>query len=465
MKKVAIISEKFSCGGLETRVITLAESLKRHGVEVFLIVGQGSDTSMAEPVIKKKNIIKTNLSILSSDVTRNVFSLINILQRINPDIIHLHPFSSLVYGSIAAGFLSKPFLITIHSSTNIYFGQDLNATYAKTLKIICPHAEKVYCSSKKYRDELLNFLGNGYKKNNVDILNNSLNLKDFAYSYNPKGSAIIVSRLNSDKITGIINTIKFLRQNNFNREIVIYGDGESRNYLEQCLKDQKMGQVSFEGISFNTASILKKGFSVAAGIGRSAIEYSVAGIPTIIFSHDGVLKCMVTYKNIKSLAYSNFSGQEVITSPDDLASSLNKISVSETKKIRTWMIKHYDQEENTKKYLKNFNLKRKIKSNWYKKVLLAYEETSDSVFGKNVLFWLRHSFPDETEKINQLQIVNIQNSIEQIKTELDSLAQENISLHKQLQSKQNYIDNLHNTFFWQVIKSFRSITKKFKKSK
>lgn len=302
--RIAVLSSSFLMGGLETRLKGIFKHINH---DVYWI---------AQNYNNENNL--RNISITKMDVQHIKQALLNI----KPDIVDIHPFSSLTKGAVACMQLGIPYLATIHG---IY--ADNSYMYA------LDNAKVVFVVSEEVRDQVLSFT----TRANMVILRNAVDLEQFTpfYNNNTNGKIAIISRIDGDKYKGIKALLDSTRL-----PIDVIGTG---NKLEG-LRNSYL-HVNFLGYRDIADYFGKHGheYSMIAGMGRVVLEGIAMGYPVLLLGYDGV-KGPVTTENFTRLSYRNFSGRgeknvrfDGIISPD--------------KGLRKMLYENHDELKIAKKYL------------------------------------------------------------------------------------------------------------------
>ena len=101
--KIAILSESFLIGGLETRLKSMTKYFYRNGHEVYLIT-QRIDGN-AHSSLPFKTIYLANFN--------NTKSVKAALMMASPDVANIHPFSSIISGATACREIGIPYSMLI----------------------------------------------------------------------------------------------------------------------------------------------------------------------------------------------------------------------------------------------------------------------------------------------------------------------------------------------------------------
>lgn len=278
--KIAILTEFFLFGGLETRLKSISKYLLEEGHEVVLV---------AWKIDKKAHSYLPFTSIYSADFS-DPEEVEKVLAKINPDVVDIHPFSSIVSGAISCDKLGLPYSVTIHGVyvEPLYFPALQNATW-------------VFAVSEEVKAQILSVI----PPREVIVLPNGVDMAVFCPVKAGKGlSVAYVSRLDLNKRKGIIHAAKVIMKKP-GAKLYIIGSGSAGKRLKE-----ELPKVEFQGYIENISGYFQENpgrYSVIGGMGRSIIEGIAMKMKVLIMGYDG-LKGWVTPDNFYELAKNNFSG-------------------------------------------------------------------------------------------------------------------------------------------------------------
>lgn len=221
--RIAILADRLVLGGLETHIVSCINEFLRRGHEIILC------TEYCRPEI----IQQINSRAGSFHHVYQVERWQSFLLSRKPDIIHAHPFQSIIRGYDLAKRLNRPFFITIHglydTALGSYrWGNDL----VKKASAIIAVDERV----ASYLKNTVSYL------DQVVINHNGLDLNTFypfpvdrtkclAYGLNPDWFTLVsISRLDEDKIPPVFQLFRCVQDlagqlGGIN--VVIAGDGNA----------------------------------------------------------------------------------------------------------------------------------------------------------------------------------------------------------------------------------------------
>jgi glycosyltransferase involved in cell wall biosynthesis len=286
--RIAVISECFLTGGLETRTKGLMRHVISKGHEVSLIVQHFDSKANASASFKNIHIVNFN----SIETVRKA------LLDINPDIADIHPFESLISGSSACIELGIPYTATVH-------GPYLNAKYIRALD----NAKCVFTVSEEVADQISEMVATA----KVVLLRNGIDTNRFKpVKHGSQKRIAIISRLDHDKTAGITSLLNLLQSTGVAIDII--GKGKAENQLRQhCKSYNFLGHIDDIAGYFQANS---DRYSFISGMGRVAIEGMAMEMPMLLLGYDGA-KGFITPENFSSLAARNFSGRNMTNAYTD----------------------------------------------------------------------------------------------------------------------------------------------------
>ena len=302
--KIAVLSENFLMGGLETRLKGIFKRAQGH--KVYLVV---------------ENYDKNNAG-LFDDILISAMdkqSIKRALQSISPDIVDVHPYNSLIEGATACMELGLPYVATIH-------GPYINSQYIKALE----SAKCVFAVSEEVESQVRLLAKNA----NVIVLRNGIDLERFKPVYaGPGGKTAVIARLDGDKYPGVK---KYLDA--FPTADVI-GTGTMMKNLQKEYPSARF--LGYKDIAEHFGEHGAE-YSLIAGMGRVALEGIAMGYPVLLVGYDGI-KGFITPENFERLSYRNFSGRGEPNADIDGLFLPNK-------KLRGMLRKNHDEKKVASQY-------------------------------------------------------------------------------------------------------------------
>lgn len=469
--KFLIVTEKFKAGGAETHIAGFCKSLKALGHEVYLICGKGGRTQTLREIIGN-NIFEVDFSPFLSgrEVLKSIYELLSLIERIDPDLLHLHPFTSIIYGGISASLTGKPYVVTLHGPQSLVYWYNLN--YRLFLEVILRDAWRVFCVSM----ETLERGKTLFPQAKFVYLPNAVDTERFSEAErDPSGPVALISRLDEDKVPGIKAFLtEFSKlEAPFRRKIHIFGDGNSFDELRNWVREILQGEdwIDFMGHEDRWCERLKRGYAFVAGMGRVVLEAGAMNLPVLLVGYDGP-KGFVTRKNIESLSYRNFSGRFLPTVDAEKIKEeiLGLEKFPEKFMLRSWIVEKADEKKIHSKYLEEIKGFEARSYEWKEALLASIGEAEDSpLFServlKNLIFNLKgdlylHSKLDEIFREKEelyKRIAVLEREKEELSLRLNEVQLEKEELSRRLNeilSEKNELFNQLNKIycsdFWKV---------------
>lgn len=297
--KVLQVITSLQTGGAEKLIVDIVPRLWQKGAEVDVCLFNGKDT----PFKRQLQSLGCKIYDLSDD--ERYFSPIKIfkLWRImrHYDIIHTHNTAPQLFVAIA-NIICKKILVTTEHSTNsrrrdypiLRYGDKW--MYSRYDSVICISmiVEKVL---KDYLEVKPSLPSNIFTINNgidVDLFFQAQPLNRKSVDSDEKRFVIVMVagfREAKDQDT-VIRSIARLKDSKY--ELWLVGDGERRQAIEQCIRDERVeGQVKLLGVRMDIPSILKAADVVVMsshweGFGLAAVEGMAAHKSVIVSDVSGL---------------------------------------------------------------------------------------------------------------------------------------------------------------------------------
>ncbi|MDT8897883.1 glycosyltransferase [Thermanaerothrix sp. 4228-RoL] len=331
---ILTITENFTLGGLETHIIDQYNQLRKYGDSLYIVHGEQFYPETINRLQPHKSFgpLKLGPSVTAQELYKSVEVLKDIISTYHIDVVHAHPYTSLIPAVFAASQMNTPLVITLHGPsafTNVY-----GPIYLALLKeVVIPSSRYVLCVSM----ETLTFVKTFSKKQNCVLLPNCIDIGLFTeVSRNPDGPWLIVSRLDPYKVEGIKDFLLKADSSGLPYAIVV-GDGPSFENLKEFSRTAlNKTKVEFLGAKYDVHEILKKGISGIGGMGRVVLEGMASNLPTMLIGYEGV-KGVVSINNVDIVSWWNFSGRGMPSISQLYFDYLIKNLDSEEYRLRNWV--------------------------------------------------------------------------------------------------------------------------------
>jgi len=338
MKHILIVSDKFTNGGLETHIRGEIIQLQRYGWNVHVVFSEvSSDLSMPTGIKSIATGIKMDASTTAAEMVESVDDIITIVRHHRIKLLHAHGFFSLIPSMMVAQAEKIPLVITLHGP--VFFQYFYNQAHRDIINsMVLPEASLIVVVSEEIR-ELARVHVDDKK---IVVLPNAVNFGMAASSQASDPRFLVVSRLDADKIDGIVDFVEKARDSGI-CGLLIAGCGNRQEALEEILSEKELtGFVEFLGFCENISDLMRNCAGVA-GMGRVVLEALALKKTIVLIGYDGV-KGVVDCGLLKCAQRENFSGRGLSTiTAQDLHAQLHAISVDELHRLYMLAKSHFDE--------------------------------------------------------------------------------------------------------------------------
>lgn len=301
--RLLIFTESFTYGGLETYIVNEIKQLKRRGYDIYFCVGKVYDESLI------RNLGICDILQVDLDGYTNATDLQKIVDKITRyvndneiDVLHIHPFISIVPGYLVAASAGIPAVCTLHGPASI--GGVYGSFFDKATQTALKEMNSIVVVSNELKNTLANLsIDSVLLPNAVDF---SGEFKASRSSDSKHWRWMVVSRLDEMKTVGIYDFVKKIHKFGY-KSIDIIGDGPAKDDLINKFDTEGIERVNFKGRIDNVK--IYTNYDAIGGMGRVTLEAIAAGMPVCLIGYDGV-KGMVDEGNLSSHAQNNFSGRD-----------------------------------------------------------------------------------------------------------------------------------------------------------
>ncbi len=313
MKRILVVVEQFTIGGLETHIRGELQMLAHLGYEVHLVVGHLFNDSLLPDSVRSVSKVSIDSSASVQSVIDSTERLRELIRQNQIEVVHVHPFASIVPAFLAAELEQVPVVITLHGPASITNYGSVGRFLLTSL--ILPAAARVVTVSREIFDLVRPFVETGRL---VEIPNGVALPSRAASDMAIDGEAgwLVVSRLDEDKIVGVLDFIRKAKHCGI-PSVKVAGDGPARQRLENLVDEEGLGDfVDFLGASSDIDSLMYESVGVG-GMGRVVLEGIAAGRPVVLIGYDGV-KGVVDEGLFARASVSNFSGRGLQTVSEEV---------------------------------------------------------------------------------------------------------------------------------------------------
>lgn len=301
-RRILMVTECLTRGGLETRLLTQARELERKGREVFFA------TSSREVPSAFRDFAAHIITGLPIDGAASAYQcaraaelLAETIRTRDISIVHGHPFASLVPAAIAAALTERPLTITAHGPESFLGGNNFDAALYDA---VLPYAASIRLVSEELRALIPTAVWH-----KLHIVPNTVDLKAFAPAIrDARGPWAIASRLDGGKIGAIEKFIRWCPALGI-PEVHILGAGQEEAGVAALRRDVAgPTRIQMLGWQDDLATLLNRGYAGVAGMGRVVIEAAALQLPCVLLGYRHI-HGVVTPARFATFAWSNFSGR------------------------------------------------------------------------------------------------------------------------------------------------------------
>lgn len=311
MKRVLVVVEQFTVGGLETHIRGELVQLHGHGCEVHLLAGSPFlQTLLPDCVSSVTGGIAMGAACSAAAMVAAVDRIREIIRSRRIDVIHVHPFVSLVPAMVAAQAEGVPLAVSLHGPASL--GGYAGPIYDFMVKaIVLPQASLVAVVSDEVAEIAKPYVVDTsllVVPNGVEFSAPVLDATEGA-ALDPRW--LVVARLDAVKIVGVLDFVRKARRVGI-AGVRIVGDGDAKATLKQRLSEEGLTEcVEFLGARTEIPQLMRSSSGVA-GMGRVVLEGLAAQRPVVLVGYDGVKGVMDTGQ-LQLARRANFSGRNLDT--------------------------------------------------------------------------------------------------------------------------------------------------------
>jgi hypothetical protein len=236
------------------------------------------------------------------ELLQGVEQINRICQTQRIDLIHAHPFLSMVIAGCVAHLQGLPLAVTLHGPSS-FSHFDKNTTSGLLLRSLLRKAGVVFAVSPEVR-----LLCRMYCTRDVIVLPNAVDQVQGDTSPLQISQWMWAGRLDENKVAGLKDLILFVASLD-NVNLDIFGSGTGQSELIEWLGYQGdlSSKVSVMGWHDDLPAQMPK-YGVVAGMGRVIVEAAAANRICLLVGYDGI-KGFLTESQAKRAASWNFSGR------------------------------------------------------------------------------------------------------------------------------------------------------------
>ncbi|PJR90235.1 hypothetical protein CN878_13750 [Ochrobactrum sp. 695/2009] len=309
-KSILVVSEYFIGGGLETQLYGQARYLRAQGHKVYLV------TSSSRSELAISAFDGTYFDVPMTDVTVSgllgtIDILGDIIQKKDINVVHCHPFYSIVPAMFVANNYGLPLVSTIHGPASLSY--ERNTILGLFLfDLLLPRASMLLSVSLETTIEAKQMAACSplLLPNAVEFPVGELAPLDLHQPW------LWAGRLDHAKTAGLLALINEFHKHRHN-VLHIYGAGPMEDSVKTVLQelDPDGSRFHYKGWKDNISDIIET-YSVICGMGRVVLEGASRNRPCMLVGYDGI-KGLLSQENLAFAESSNFSGRGMLNISSD----------------------------------------------------------------------------------------------------------------------------------------------------
>lgn len=287
MLKVIRITTILDFGGVEKRLVNVAQSVPDNVEVTFVALGEGGWASKQIQQSHQVICLKERYRIPNYKL---IFKLYKLFSEIKPDVVHSSGAEANFHAQIAA------FIARVPKRISEEIGFPKHSTLAKKIfKFTYGLSNRVIGISRAVKEAVV-ALGEA-PASKIDVVYNPIIIHSLTKEYSHEGSRtqfVTVCRLNEIKnLSRLIRVFHTHLEKSEDDILTIIGDGPERQNLEALIAQYKLeGRVVLAGFSANPVSLLQEADifvlpSYSEGLGNAIMEAMLVGLPCIVTNQGG----------------------------------------------------------------------------------------------------------------------------------------------------------------------------------
>ncbi|WP_266202560.1 glycosyltransferase family 4 protein [Pontibacter kalidii] len=281
--RIARVCTVLDFGGVEKRLVNVAESCPEGVETIFIALGKGGWASQKIELLGKQVIcLEEDFKIPNVSL---IVTLVKLFKKLKPDVVHTSGAEANFHAQLAAYIARIPKRI----SEEIGFPNH-NRGYRFIFKYIYSLSDKVICISASVANKVIGLREATREK--ISVVYNPIKYKEFKRDNEEQRDRIrFVTVCRLDKIKNLdrfIRVFSTLVESGSNCELIIVGDGPEKGALTDLTKELYLeDNIKFVGFSNEPSSfLLNSDFfvlpSYSEGLGNAIMEAMLTGLPCIV---------------------------------------------------------------------------------------------------------------------------------------------------------------------------------------
>jgi glycosyltransferase involved in cell wall biosynthesis len=300
-------------GGAETHAISLAQQLKKRGVNVLLASHGGKLTKE----LKSAGIEHFTLPLDRKSpvhLIQSIKGLNHIVKSRGVNIIHAHARIPAWVSQWVTYFTGCPYITTSHGIYSTNWGMGFITTWGKRIIAVSEDVKKHLIHNFKVSPKRIHVIPNGIDLDKFNPkVDESAVLSELGLSFDDI-KIVYISRLmgaRGEIALRLIEALPEIKKQFPNVKLVLVGEGDKYEIISKCAADYNRmtgsKSVLVTGARLDTPMLMKLA-DVAVGVGRVALEAMAMEKPVIIAGEAGFMGAL-TPENFEEARQHNFSGR------------------------------------------------------------------------------------------------------------------------------------------------------------
>lgn len=326
--RILVVSENYLQGGLEKHILALTEEGVARGDRFYFAFCNYAPCGVDVVDGNIACMLQYPASITVDALDHDVDALVQAIEANCIDVVHVHPFGSVLPAAIAAQKCGIPLVFTSHGPISYNF-PDASLDALLFQHCLANVAAHTFTVNRKCLEGLAAF----FPETPVTYLPNPI--VDFDYLNAGQRACsrkwALVSRLDYDKAEGVRRVLQWMPDLPID-ELVVYGDGSAREELmDYCGKQGIHHQVKWVGFQQDWLERLRSSDVMGVfGMDRVALEASAIGLPVVLLSADSNPCGIMDVDRYKRSKECNFGGVTLpkMINARELAEEIEGLEVS-----------------------------------------------------------------------------------------------------------------------------------------
>ncbi|WP_170388208.1 glycosyltransferase [Ruegeria atlantica] len=297
--RLLYIIDSLRIGGAETLLLDLLDAAHQRGDQVKVAYfTQGP----LEIEITRRGVETVRLSRHGLRDPRALTRALRLMRDWNPDIVHTHLIKSDLVGQLAARYMNRRRVITLHNTDPWRRKRVLSGIY----RTLTSGADACLAVTENVADHVARF--GGYNRARIEVVQNGVDLDRFAAGrvqpmdlsqFGVPEDAVVLAKIG--RVTeqkdheNFLQAISRLQERNLNMHALIVGDGELSEVVRQRARSLGLGdgQLTFTGNLRDMPSLLAAIdiFTLASkweGLPMALLEAMAAEVPVVSTAVGGI---------------------------------------------------------------------------------------------------------------------------------------------------------------------------------